>query len=85
MREVGQEQAKGDGRRLRLDDQARRQSTPRHDMKLWKRLQNPFFLIGQGFVLGGILVFATQPESRIASASPAPLAEPIVAAATPAR
>jgi len=62
-----------------------RQSAPRNDMKLWKRLQNPFFLIGQGFVLGGILVFATQPESRVASASPAPLAEPIAAAATPSR
>ena len=31
-------------------------------MKFWKRLQNPFFLIGQGFLVGAALFFATQPD-----------------------
>jgi hypothetical protein len=39
-------------------------------MKLWKKLQNPYALVGQGFVLGGILFFATHPASLLA-ASPA--------------
>lgn len=26
-------------------------------MKVWKKLQNPFVLVGQGFVLGGALFF----------------------------
>lgn len=26
---------------------------------LWKKLQNPFALVGQGFVFGGILFFAS--------------------------
>ena len=38
-------------------------------MKYWKSLQNPFALVGQGFVLGGVLFFATQAESPFASAS----------------
>jgi len=33
-------------------------------MKLWKKLQNPFVLVGQGFVLGGVLFFASHAESR---------------------
>ena len=36
-------------------------------MKLWKKLQNPWALVGQGFVLGGILFFATHPDSLLAS------------------
>lgn len=35
-------------------------------MKLWKKMQNPYVLVGQGFVLGGILFFATHPESLLA-------------------
>jgi len=35
-------------------------------MKMWKRLQNPYLLVGQGFVLGGILFFATHFESLLA-------------------
>ncbi|WP_162806538.1 hypothetical protein [Sphingosinicella terrae] len=38
-------------------------------MKLRKKLLNPFMLVGQGFVLGGILFFATHPASLEASAS----------------
>ena len=33
-------------------------------MNFWKKLQNPFVLVGQGFVLGGVLFFATHAESR---------------------
>ena len=38
-------------------------------MKFWKRLQNPFALVVQGFVLGGIVFFAIHPESLQAAAS----------------
>jgi hypothetical protein len=27
-------------------------------MTVWKKLQNPFALVGQGFVLGGLIFFA---------------------------
>ena len=37
-------------------------------MALWKKLQNPFVLVGQGFVLGGVLFFATHANSLPASA-----------------
>ena len=37
-------------------------------MTLWKKLQNPFVLVGQGFVLGGVLFFATHANSLQASA-----------------
>jgi len=43
-------------------------------MKIWKKLQNPFALVGQGFVLGGILFFATHTDSLQASPTPAPTA-----------
>jgi hypothetical protein len=41
-------------------------------MKLWKRLQNPFVLVGQGFVLGGLLFLATHNDSLEATPSTAP-------------
>ena len=43
-------------------------------MKFWKKMQNPFVLVGQGFVLGAVLFFASHPasiEAAVASASPA--------------
>ncbi len=40
-------------------------------MKLWKSLQNPFLLVGQGFVVGAILFYATTPETSEARAAPA--------------
>jgi hypothetical protein len=43
-------------------------------MKLWKRLQNPFVLVGQGFVLGGFLFFATHNDSLEATPPTAPSA-----------
>lgn len=45
-------------------------------MKVLKKLQNPFALIAQGFVLGGLLFFATHagsPEARAASPAQASL------------
>lgn len=40
-------------------------------MALLRKLQNPFALVAQGFVLGGILFFATHPASLQARASDA--------------
>ena len=48
-------------------------------MKIWvKKLQNPFALVAQGFVLGGLIFFATHGESLRAQASDAlpPLVAP---------
>jgi len=36
-------------------------------MNVLKKLQNPFALVGQGFVVGGILFFATHSSSLEAS------------------
>ena len=51
-------------------------------MKWLERLQNPFALVGQGFFLGGVLFFATHPESLLAAPTPAPAAESVVATIT---
>ena len=32
-------------------------------MKLWKKMQNPFVLVGQGFLLGGAIFFATHADT----------------------
>jgi hypothetical protein len=47
-------------------------------MKYWKKLQNPYALVGQGFVLGGILFFATHADSPLASAATAPASSGVV-------
>jgi hypothetical protein len=40
-------------------------------MRVWKKkLQNPFALIGQGFVLGGILFFAFNAPGEASLAAP---------------
>jgi hypothetical protein len=54
-------------------------------MKLRKRLQNPFALVGQGFVLGGVLFFATHAESLLASPAPAQPSLSLVEAVAPGR
>jgi hypothetical protein len=54
-------------------------------MKLRKRLQNPFALVGQGFVLGGILFFATHAESLLASPAPAHPSPSLVETVAPGR
>lgn len=41
-------------------------------MKIWKKLQNPFALVGQGFVVGGLLFFVMQSPSE--ASTPAPVA-----------
>ena len=42
-------------------------------MKIWvKKLQNPFALVAQGFVIGGLFFFATHAGSIDARASGAP-------------
>ena len=58
---------------------------PERVMKWLERLQNPFALVGQGFLLGGVLFFATHPESLLAAPAPAPAAESVVAAVATAR
>lgn len=41
--------------------------------KLVQKLQNPFVLIGQGFILGGALFFALQAERGEAAPTSAPI------------
>ncbi len=31
--------------------------------KIWKKLQNPFVLVGQGFLAGGLLFVATRADA----------------------
>ena len=45
-----------------------RESIPRRslelrNLKFWKSLQNPWALIGQGFLIGAIVFFAAHPDS----------------------
>lgn len=39
---------------------------------IWKKLQNPFALVGQGFVLGGVLFFTLSGDAE-ARPSAAPI------------
>lgn len=41
--------------------------------KLVQKLQNPFVLVGQGFILGGALFFALQAERSDATTPSAPI------------
>ena len=75
-------------RALRAAAEASKQGrwvAPRSDMKYLKRLQNPFVLVGQGFVLGGILFFATHPESLLAAPVAAAPAESVISTLEGAR
>lgn len=49
-----------------------RNRVKRSAMNLLKKLQNPFALVGQGFVVGGILFFTTTSQSSEAAAPAAP-------------
>lgn len=40
-------------------------------MKIWKKLQNPFALVAQGFMIGGLFLWTTQ---GAATRAPAPAA-----------
>lgn len=46
-------------------------------MTFWKKLQNPFALVGQGFVLGGVLFFALHGTGEAA-----PMSAPVAAVAS---
>lgn len=39
---------------------------------VWKKLQNPFVLAGQGFMIGGLLLWAAQGEANVRPAHHAP-------------
>ena len=41
-------------------------------MPFWKKLQNPFALIGQGFALGALMFFAFQAQAGEAKADDGP-------------
>jgi hypothetical protein len=47
----------------------------------WKKLQNPFMLVGQGFVLGGILFFMIHADSLQASAGSSDRADSLLPSA----
>ena len=42
-------------------------------MKVLKKLQNPFALVVQGFVVGGLLFWTTQGQARQPTPSPFPI------------
>ena len=54
-------------------------------MTFWKKLQNPFVLVGQGFVLGGVLFFATHAESHHAAPAAGAAAASLVSTAVETR
>ena len=54
-------------------------------MSLWKKLQNPYALVGQGFVLGGLIFFATNADALEASAKPVASAVSLLPSAQAAR
>jgi hypothetical protein len=39
-------------------------------MRFWDKLQNPFFLVGQGFLLGGLLFLASVHQAGEAHSAP---------------
>jgi hypothetical protein len=48
-------------------------------MTIWKKLQNPFALVGQGFIVGGLLFFATHEAGAAPAGASAPIAQAQVA------
>ena len=49
------------------------------DVKFWKKLQNPFALVVQGFFVGGLLFWTTQGQAS----QPAPLAPAVSSLSAP--
>ena len=49
------------------------------EVKVLKKLQNPFALVVQGFIVGGVLFWTTQGQASQAPAAPAPIAAGISA------
>lgn len=53
------------------------QIEPRKDaglasVTIWKKLQNPFALVVQGFLVGGLFLWTTQSDATTRGAAPAP-------------
>jgi hypothetical protein len=48
-------------------------------VNVWKKLQNPYALVLQGFLVGGLLFWTTQGDAS-APVAPAPLAASAIAA-----
>jgi len=46
---------------------------------IWKRLQNPFALVVQGFLVGGLFVWATQSGATMHAPAPATAASTLSA------
>ena len=40
-------------------------------MKIWKKLQNPFALVAQGFLVGGLFLWTTQSDANPRAPAPA--------------
>lgn len=49
----------------------------------WKKLQNPYALVAQGFLFGGLLYFATHVDSLEARASEDAARAPAITAVQP--
>ena len=48
-------------------------------VKVLRKLQNPFALVVQGFIVGGVLFWTTQGQAAEPAAAPAPIASSISA------
>jgi hypothetical protein len=40
--------------------------------KVWTKLQNPFVLVAQGFIIGGLMLLTTQGDAKVRPAHIAP-------------
>ena len=49
------------------------------DVKVLKKLQNPFALVVQGFIVGGVLFWTTQGQAMQAAPASAPIVSTISA------
>ena len=57
----------------------------RAGMSVWKKLQNPYALVGQGFVLGGLIFFAANADVLQASSASAVPVESLLPSAQATR
>ena len=53
----------------------RNQAGKQNPVNVLKKLQNPFALVVQGFIVGGVLFWTTQGQATQAPAAPAPVAQ----------
>ena len=40
---------------------------------VWTKLQNPFVLVAQGFVIGGLMLWTAQGDAKLRPTHPAPV------------